>query len=213
MSQINRRAKRDFKEVQRNYQESKDKSIFLRNLNPLYDRFVARIRGPRQTPYQSGKFILRIVLDADYPASPPEVRFLTHVWHPNIHPCKGYICLDILAERWTPELSLRTMLLSIQALMSAPEPDDPLSLPVGLQCKNQPEEFRATAQFWTYIYARGRFTVYEYQQKLATFVSLGVQQDLALTLLANCHWNLEEAIDTHATVTLINSIPVQDLEQ
>lgn len=39
----------------------------------------------------------------------------------------GRICLDILKDKWSPALQIRTVLLSIQALLSAPNPDDPLA--------------------------------------------------------------------------------------
>lgn len=58
--------------------------------------------------------------------SPPKVRFLTRIYHPNIDRL-GRICLDILKDKWSPALQIRTVLLSIQALLSAPNPDDPLA--------------------------------------------------------------------------------------
>ena len=33
----------------------------------------------------------------------------------------------ILTDKWSPALQIRTVLLSIQALLSAPNPDDPLA--------------------------------------------------------------------------------------
>jgi len=56
---------------------------------------------------------------------PPKVRFLTKIYHPNVDRI-GRICLDILKDKWSPALQIRTVLLSISALLSAPEPDDPL---------------------------------------------------------------------------------------
>ena len=55
-----------------------------------------------------------------------QVRFLTKIYHPNIDKL-GRICLDILKDKWSPALQIRTVLLSIQALLSAPNPDDPLA--------------------------------------------------------------------------------------
>jgi len=60
-----------------------------------------------------------------YPFVPPKMRFITKVWHPNISSANGAICLDILKDQWTPALTLKTALLSLQALLSSPAPDDP----------------------------------------------------------------------------------------
>ena len=40
-----------------------------------------------------------------------------------------------IADKWSPALQIRTVLLSIQALLSAPNPDDPLANDVAEQWK------------------------------------------------------------------------------
>ena len=37
------------------------------------------------------------------------------------------MCYNITTDKWSPALQIRTVLLSIQALLSAPNPDDPLA--------------------------------------------------------------------------------------
>ena len=66
-----------------------------------------------------------ISLDDQYPFVPPKMRFLTRVWHPNISSQSGAICLDVLKDQWSPALTLKTALLSLQALLASPQPDDP----------------------------------------------------------------------------------------
>ena len=64
----------------------------------------------------------------------PKVRFMTPIYHPNIDGV-GRICLDILKDKWSPALQIRTVLLSVQALLSAPNPDDPLNNEAAKQWK------------------------------------------------------------------------------
>ena len=41
-----------------------------------------------------------------------------------------------MTDKWSPALQIRTVLLSIQALLSAPNPDDPLANDVAEQWKS-----------------------------------------------------------------------------
>merc|ERR1712232_472396 len=94
-----------------------------------------------------------IQIPADYPYNPPKMKFDTKIWHPNISSQTGAICLDVLGKEWSPALTIRTALLSIQAMLSAPEPDDPQDAEVAKQYKTDRPEFNKTAKFWTETYA------------------------------------------------------------
>jgi len=52
-------------------------------------------------------------------------------------------------------MTLRTVLLSLQALLAAAEPDDPQDAVVATQYKDMPEIFNKTARHWANIYANG----------------------------------------------------------
>ena len=39
---------------------------------------------------------------------PPKIKFVTKVWHPNIDPSEGEICLDLLEKaNWSPAMSIQ----------------------------------------------------------------------------------------------------------
>ncbi|AEE36166.1 ubiquitin-conjugating enzyme 35 [Arabidopsis thaliana] len=72
--------------------------------------FNVMILGPTQSPYEGGVFKLELFLPEEYPMAAPKVRFLTKIYHPNIDKL-GRICLDILKDKWSPALQIRTVLL------------------------------------------------------------------------------------------------------
>ncbi|KAL0082216.1 ubiquitin-conjugating enzyme E2 N [Phycomyces blakesleeanus] len=115
--------------------------------------FDVIIAGPTQSPFEGGVFRLELYLPEDYPMAPPKVRFLTKIYHPNIDKL-GRICLDILKDKWSPALQIRTVLLSIQALLSAPNPDDPLANDVAQHWKENEKDAISTAHEWTRMYAQ-----------------------------------------------------------
>lgn len=115
--------------------------------------FNVMILGPQQSPYEGGCYKLELFLPEEYPMAPPKVRFLTKIYHPNIDKL-GRICLDILKDKWSPALQIRTVLLSIQALLSAPNPEDPLAENIAKHWKDNEQEALATARDWTERYAK-----------------------------------------------------------
>jgi len=109
--------------------------------------FNVVIAGPQDSAYDGGVYKLELFLPEEYPMTPPKVRFLTKIYHPNVDRL-GRICLDILKDKWSPALQIRTVLISIQALMSAPNPDDPLNNEAAERWKRNEKEALDMARSW-----------------------------------------------------------------
>ncbi|KAK9895347.1 ubiquitin-conjugating enzyme [Cystobasidium minutum MCA 4210] len=115
--------------------------------------FDVVIDGPSDSAFEGGKFKLELFLPEEYPMGAPKVRFMTKIYHPNIDKL-GRICLDILKDKWSPALQIRTVLLSIQALLSAPNPDDPLNNECAQHYKQNLLDAQRVSREWTQKYAK-----------------------------------------------------------
>lgn len=51
--------------------------------------------------HPGGVFKLELFLPDDYPMTPPKIRFLTKIFHPNVDKL-GRICLDVLKSMRVP---------------------------------------------------------------------------------------------------------------
>lgn len=118
-----------------------------------FTHFKGHFRGPPDTPYEGGKYEVDIRITPEYPFKPPEMRFITKIWHPNVSSQTGAICLDTLGTAWSPVLTLKSALISLQSLLSSPEPKDPQDAEVATMLISRPEEFRHVAKEWAVRYA------------------------------------------------------------
>ncbi|KAJ0052375.1 hypothetical protein Pint_01246 [Pistacia integerrima] len=175
----------DFGRVQKELQEcSRDMEASGIKIAPVSDNLVhlsGTIPGPIGTPYEGGTFHLDIKLPDGYPFEPPKMHFVTKVWHPNISSQSGAICLDILKDQWSPALTLKTALLSVQALLSAPEPDDPQDAVVAQQYLRDYQTFQGTARYWTESFAKTSSLGVE--EKVQKLMEMGFPESLVRSAL------------------------------
>ena len=94
------------------------------------------IPGPIDSPFEGGKFKVSIILDDDYPNSPPTCRFLTKIFHPNITFPDGSICVNFLKKTegktdlyksWTNKKSICDIIVGLYGLLKFPNQDSPLN--------------------------------------------------------------------------------------
>ncbi|KAN0115374.1 Ubiquitin-conjugating enzyme/RWD-like protein [Hyaloscypha variabilis] len=113
----------------------------------------ASFPGPPDTPYEGGTYVVDIKIPQEYPFRPPQMSFKTKLWHPNVSSQTGAICLDTLGTAWSPVLTIKSALLSLQSLLSTPEPKDPQDAEVASMLMKNPEQFQRVAREWAIKHA------------------------------------------------------------
>ena len=130
-------------------------SVGLVDDNNFYKWSVV-IFGPTETIYEGGFFRAILTFPDDYPNSPPQMKFTTKMWHPNIYQ-DGRVCISILhppgtdkfneqekaEERWRPSLGAEEILLSVISMLNDPNPDSPANIDAAVQFRNHREEYNS----------------------------------------------------------------------
>jgi ubiquitin-protein ligase len=126
--------------------------VNARNYEPVTQVFMFPIEtGPKNTPYEGGRFKVDIQIPAHYPLCTPRVTFLTKIWHPNVSSKNGTMCL--FRDDWSPALFVISVVRALQCLLDEPEPDDPHDETVTAQYISDFDKFSTTAREWTKRYA------------------------------------------------------------
>ena len=113
----------------------------------------AELLGPQGTSYAGGVFKIELEFPAGYPMQPPTARFVTPIYHPNIERVGGKVSLDILQDRWTPALTLRTTVLSVGVLLSMPNFDQPVEPELAALFREDPAKYEQEAREFTRAHA------------------------------------------------------------
>ena len=107
--------------------------------DPLYEVFIhfdesdinqmiVMIRG-QEGPYEFCQFLFHIRFSDDYPMTPPILKFCSSDGRTRLNPnlyIEGKVCLSILGtwqgDPWTSVMTIKTVILSIMALVMTSEP-------------------------------------------------------------------------------------------
>lgn len=103
--------------------------------------------GPKDTPWEDCLMYGHVNLPDNYPFMPPEIKFTSTTFHPNIY-SDGKVCLSILnntqdetgyfqqSELWSPVLDIRCVFLCILNLFNEPNLESPANLDACILYRN-----------------------------------------------------------------------------
>ena len=188
MDPLHNRIKKEYQDIIK----EKNSNVQVKLVSNDYRHWKGRIKGPIDTCYQGGIFDVDIIIPDDYPFKPPKMKFDTKIWHPNISSVTGAICLDILKNEWTPALTIRTALISLQALMCEPVPNDPQDAVVAKQYMSDIKLFNETAKHWVEEYANPERNV---QRKVKEIMEMGFTEQQAKEALEKNDEDVQKAIN------------------
>ncbi|EAX97996.1 Ubiquitin-conjugating enzyme family protein [Trichomonas vaginalis G3] len=156
-----RDAQRILKELRQQKKDNSDE-IWLESEEEDIRHWYGMIKAPEDTAFAGHYFKLDIVLKDGYPIEPPQAKFITKIFHPNISFKDGTICLDILKTEWTPAWTINSLCTAIRLLLSHPEPDSPLNTLAGnLLRYNDQIGYDSMAKFYADTYAPIKNTMKE----------------------------------------------------
>lgn len=111
------------------------------------------LAGPTHTPFAAGVFKLHLAIPPTYPQQPPTAHFRTPIFHPNVDPRTGGVCVETLKRDWDAKLTLKDILIVIQCLLIQPNPDSALNAEAGALIQDDFDSFKRRAELMTSIHA------------------------------------------------------------
>ena len=113
------------------------------------------LEAPTGTNYEGGIFRLYIEFTKDYPNKPPNIRFITPIYHCNINSA-GRICHKVLDTFYSPEKKIRELLGHIYGLLLEATPDDPLDSYKADLLITDKQEYDQQAKAFTKLHAMNK---------------------------------------------------------
>lgn len=114
------------KRINKDVSECIDNNICIQQDPDNFTHLICILYGPSESEYEEGIFKIDVTFPQNFPFVAPQMKFITQIYHPNIA-LNGNICLDILKDKWSPALSLKALLLSLQSLLTDPNTQSPLN--------------------------------------------------------------------------------------
>ncbi|KAM3136268.1 hypothetical protein pb186bvf_011567 [Paramecium bursaria] len=115
INRMTKRLQKDLEQLQKNYAD-----VFqVKNPGNNLKHWIVAFEGAKGTLYEGEKFELQFKFSDDYPIESPEVIFIGKPpEHEHIY-SNGFICLSILFDEWSAALTVASVCLSVQSMLSS----------------------------------------------------------------------------------------------
>ncbi|CAF1301241.1 unnamed protein product [Rotaria sp. Silwood1] len=142
---------------------SEDIIVFTVSKNIAFWKVI--LKGPEETPYQGKFWMLFVEFDSHYPNCPPNVRFVTPIYHVNISG-DGKICHQILGRCWSMQTKMSVIFENILDLLKKPNFDDAISCEKAHLYKESPNDYKREAKDHSNKYAKNDFKTLKDEYRL-----------------------------------------------
>ena len=117
---------KEFEDLKKNPLSLFGYTIELFNQTNIYEWKITLI-GAKDTPYADGIFFIKLSFPQDYPDRAPRINFLTPIYHPNVNPSDGYVCVNFIRNDWKKTTSVREILTKLYSIFYLVNPSSPYS--------------------------------------------------------------------------------------
>jgi len=98
------------------------------------------IPGKETSPWAGGLYKMLLTFPDNYPTSPPNVKFTPPIPHPNVF-STGAVCLSLISSGWKPAITLKQILIGVQALLDEPNQASPANGQASQLLKKGPAKY------------------------------------------------------------------------
>eukprot|EP00112_Aurelia_sp_Birch-Aquarium-sp1_P001333 Seg1140.3 transcript_id=Seg1140.3/GoldUCD/mRNA.D3Y31 product="Ubiquitin-conjugating enzyme E2 U" protein_id=Seg1140.3/GoldUCD/D3Y31 len=133
--------------LEKQHHKLKKNPLWGIDVSPLAEddflKWLAVIKGPRHSIWESGIFKLYLTFNEEYDFKPPEIFFHTIPFHPNIDVQSGIPCVDFLDDmREWKQYDLAYILLSLQVMLDNPVLENPVNLQAARLLQSRPKRYK-----------------------------------------------------------------------
>ena len=123
--------------------------------------------GPKGSPYEGGRFDIRVRITKSFPEEEPKVDFKTKIFHPQVlfagffdwccfnrlSSENGRVCLCLLRKKWNPSMTIKDVIDYLENMLYCPALDAHASSEASKLFESDHAEFVKVAQEATRLFA------------------------------------------------------------